>query len=70
MTGMLEKFALLMWKNFILQLRNRCTTATLIVLPVILGGLLILLRNSVIKTEKQPAISYPTFNPTAGADKR
>lgn len=69
MSGLLDKFVLLMWKNFILQIRNPYTTATLLLLPILLGYVLVMLKGTLYKTEMQPAVFYPAFDPIAGADK-
>ncbi|KRT81014.1 hypothetical protein AMK59_6215, partial [Oryctes borbonicus] len=56
-----DKFALLTWKNWILQIRSPIGTAIEILLPVIFSILLVLLRG-LVKPETNPAKFFTPFD--------
>lgn len=60
-----EKFFLLMWKNWVLQIRHPIQTIIEIAAPVLLCALLVLIR-SLVDPENQEAVFYPRFNPLEG----
>lgn len=61
----LDKFILLMWKNWILQIRHPIQTILEIVAPVLFCVLLVVIR-SLIDPEDYEAVTYPVFNPLDG----
>lgn len=61
----LDKFLLLMWKNWILQIRHPVQTILEIAAPVLFCALLVLIR-SLVDPEEQNAVFYPTFDPKNG----
>ncbi|GJQ88074.1 hypothetical protein Trydic_g13087 [Trypoxylus dichotomus] len=56
-----NKFALLTWKNWILQIRSPITTATEILLPVVFSVLLVLMRG-LVKPETNADKFFEPFN--------
>lgn len=65
MTQPLDKFWLLMWKNYTLQIRHRIQTLMEILIPTIFSIFLVLLRNAK-SPEDMKAVSYSAFNPVDG----
>lgn len=61
----LDKFLLLMWKNWILQIRHPVQTIVEIAAPVLFCALLVLIR-SLVDPEEKHAISFPMFDPIDG----
>ncbi|KAK5642701.1 hypothetical protein RI129_008868 [Pyrocoelia pectoralis] len=60
MNKRIDKFFLLMWKNFLLQWRHPRQTAVEILAPVIFCSLLVIIR-SLVSPEPHPARFYETF---------
>lgn len=61
----LDKFLLLMWKNWILQIRHPVQTVFEILVPVLFCTFLVFLRN-IVASNKKSGVSYPMFDPIQG----
>lgn len=56
----LDKFLLLMWKNWLLQYRRPIQTIVEIVAPLLFAMLLVVIR-SLVDPEQKSLINYPPF---------
>lgn len=56
-----DKFVLLTWKNWMLQIRSPFQAAFEILLPVLVSVLLVLLRG-LVNPETNPTISFTPFD--------
>lgn len=61
----LDKFLLLMWKNWVLQIRHPIQTIMEIAAPVLFCALLVLIR-SLVDPEDKKGVSYPQYDPIEG----
>jgi ATP-binding cassette, subfamily A (ABC1), member 3 len=57
MTTSWDKFCLLMWKNWLLQIRHKVQTIVEILIPVAFSGLLVLIR-SLVDPKDYPTYTY------------
>ena len=64
MSGNLQKFRVLMWKNFLLLLKKRFTVMTMIVLPVLATIILVYVRTSVGVTVQTESVTWPPLAPS------
>lgn len=59
-TSNFSKFRLLMWKNYLLQWRHKVQAVVEILIPVLLCGILVLIRNLVeTQTVDKQTLFYP-----------
>lgn len=61
--GQLQKFGLLLWKNYILQKRHKVQTVVEIVTPVAFAAILVLIRFLVTSETYNEPTTYLPFRP-------
>ena len=60
----LSKFRLLLWKNYVLQKRQKLQTVLEIVLPLVFVAVLVLTRDLIESTKHENGETFPAFHPT------